>query len=174
MVTLEKENVVDDLRQRLRGTNFTVMSDFRGLRVGEMADLRRRVRAAEGELHIAKNSLLRIAAESEGFKDLRDLLLGPTAVAYAHGDEAALAKALIDYSADSPELVIKGGLLDKKYLEADQIQQLAALPPREVLVAQVVGGMQSPIYGLVGVLSATIGSFVRVLNARSEQLSAAG
>ena len=174
MVAPEKKMVVDDLRQRLRQTNFTVMADFRGLRVGDMSDLRRRVRAAEGNLHIAKNSLLRIAAESEGMEDLRDLLLGPTAVAYARGDEVALAKALTDYSADSPELVIKGGLLDKKYLEADQIRQLASLPPREVLVAQVVGGMQSPIYGLVGVLSATIGSFVRVLNARSEQLGAAG
>ena len=174
MVAPEKEKVVDDLRQRLRQTNFTVMADFRGLRVGDMSDLRRRVRAAEGNLHIAKNTLLRIAAESEGMEDLRDLLLGPTAVAYARGDEVALAKALVDYSADSPELVIKGGVLDKKYLEADQIRQLAALPPREVLVAQVVGGMQSPIYGLVGVLSATIGSFVRVLNARSEQLGAAG
>ncbi len=174
MVAPEKESAVDDLRQRLRETNFTVMVDFRGLRVGDMSDLRRRVRAAEGNLHIAKNTLLRIAAESEGLEDLRDLLLGPTAVAYAKGDEVALAKALIDYSADSAELVIKGGLLDKKYLVADQIRQLAALPPREVLVAQVVGGMQSPIYGLVGVLSATIGSFVRVLNARSEQLSAAG
>jgi large subunit ribosomal protein L10 len=95
-------------------------------------------------------------------------------VAYALGDEVALAKALMDYSAGFPSLIIKGGLLDKKYLESAQIQQMAALPPRDVLVAQVVGGMQSPIYGLVGVLSATIGSFVRVLNARSEQLSAAG
>lgn len=174
MVAPEKEKVVDDLRQRFRGTNFTVMSDFRGLRVGDMSDLRRRIREADADLHIAKNSLLRIAAESEGVEELRDLLLGPTAVAYARGDEAALAKALIDYRAGAPELVIKGGLLDKKYLEPDQIEQLAALPPREVLVAQVVGGMQSPIYGLVGVLSATIGSFVRVLNARSEQLGAAG
>jgi large subunit ribosomal protein L10 len=174
MVAPEKEKVVDDLRQRFRGTNFTVMSDFRGLRVGDMSDLRRRVREAEADLHIAKNNMLRIAAESEGIEDLRDLLMGPTAVAYARGDEVALAKALIDYSAGAPELVIKGGLLDKKYLEADQIKQLAALPPREVLVAQVVGGIQSPIYGLVGVLSATIGSFVRVLNARSEQLGAAG
>ena len=105
---------------------------------------------------------------------MRDLLQGPTAVAYALGDEVALAKALMEYSADSPSLIIKGGLLDKKYLESAQIQQMAALPPRDVLVAQVVGGMQSPIYGLVGVLSATIGGFVRILNARSEQLSAAG
>ena len=174
MVAPEKEQVVDDLRQRLRQTNFTVMTDFRGLRVGNMSDLRRQVRAAEGDLHIAKNTLLRIAAQSEGMEDLRDLFVGPTAVAYAKGDEAVLAKALTDYSAGSPELVIKGGILDKKYLDADQVRQLAALPPREVLVAQVVGGMQSPIYGLVGVLSATIGSFVRVLNARSEQLGAAG
>ena len=174
MVAPEKEKAVEGLRGRFRQTNFAVMTDFRGLRVGDMSDLRRQVRAAEGDLHIAKNSLLRIAAESEGIEDLRDLFVGPTAVAYARGDEAALAKALADYSAGSPELVIKGGFLDKKYLDGDQIRQLAALPPREVLVARVVGGMQSPIYGLVGVLSATIGSFVRVLNARSEQLSAAG
>ncbi len=174
MVAPAKEKVIDDLRQRFRQTSFTVMSDFRGLRVTEMSDLRRRVRQAEGDLHIAKNTLLRIAAESEGVQDLRDLLQGPTAVAYALGDEVALAKALMEYSADSPSLIIKGGLLDKKYLESAQIQQMAALPPRDVLVAQVVGGMQSPIYGLVGVLSATIGGFVRILNARSEQLGAAG
>ena len=99
MVAPEKEQVVDDLRQRLRQTNFTVMTDFRGLRVGNMSDLRRQVRAAEGDLHIAKNTLLRIAAQSEGMEDLRDLFVGPTAVAYAKGDEAVLAKALTDYSA---------------------------------------------------------------------------
>ena len=174
MVTPAKEKVVADLRERIRGASFAVLTDFRGLRVGEMSDLRRRVRQAGGNLHIAKNSLLRIAAESEGIEDVRDLFLGPTSVAYAQGDEVALAKALIDYSKGSPSFTIKGGLLDKKYLEAAQIQQLATLPPRDVLVAQVVGGMQSPIYGLVCVLNATISSLVHVLNARSEQLGAAG
>ncbi len=173
MPTAAKAAAIEEIKKQLQRSKLAVMSDYRGLNVAEITNLRRRIREAGADFHVTKNTLLRIAADAAGIVGLDPLLVGPTAVAYGAGDEVAMAKLLTEYSKASRSFSIKGGLLEKKYITAAQISELATLPAREVLIGRVVGGMQAPISGLVGVLNGILSGLVYVLNARTEQLKSA-
>ena len=173
MPTAAKAAAIEEIKGQLQHSKLAVLSDYRGLNVAEITDLRRRLREAGADFQVTKNTLLRIAADSVGIAGLDPVLTGPTAVAYGAGDEVALAKLLTEYSKAARSFSIKGGLLEKKFLLAAQIEELATLPSREVLIGRVVGGMQAPISGLVGVLNGILSSLVYVLDARVEQLKSA-
>jgi len=169
-----KQKVVDDLAERLERASFTVLADYRGLSVSEMANLRGRLRDAGAEFRVAKNTLTRRAAERLGRDALVPYLVGPTGLALGYGEPPALAKALNDYARTARTFSIKGGLLGDRVLPPSDVGRLADLPSREVLLAQVVGGFQAPIYGIVAVLSGTLRNLVGVLEARRQQLEGSG
>lgn len=166
---------VEDLariRDWLAQSTFAVFTDYRGLTVQEMTQLRRQLRSAGVELHVVKNTLTGLAARDLGITDLDGWLVGPTALAFTtQEDVAAAAKALTEATRAFRVLAIKGGLLQRRLISVEQIQRIAELPPRPVLISQVIGTMQAPMANLVGVLSATLRSLVYVLEARRRQLA---
>lgn len=170
----EKVQEVDELSEMLSRSNLIVLTDYRGLTVADMASLRKKLRAQGVEYRVAKNTLMSFAAEKVGKGGLKDALVGPTAVAFAGGDEAAAAKALADFERGSKVFKIKAGLLGQRPLSSADVGTLATLPPREVLLAQVVAGIQSPLAGLVGTLGGVISSFTGTLEARRRQLEEQG
>lgn len=167
----EKVAVVAEVRDRLTRSDAALLTEYRGLDVPAMAELRRSLRAAGGEYKIYKNTLVRLAVREMGL-EIDDLLTGPTAIAFvvespdgAPGDAAAVAKALRDYSRTRGELVLKGGLLDGRTLDADGLRALADLPPRPVLLAQVAGAFAAPLAKLAGLLGALPRNFAYGLQA---------
>lgn len=167
----EKVAVVAEVRDRLTRSDAALLTEYRGLDVPAMAELRRSLRAAGGEYKIYKNTLVRLAVREMGL-EIDDLLTGPTAIAFvvespdgAPGDAAAVAKALRDYSRTRGELVLKGGLLDGRTLDADGLRALADLPPRPVLLAQVARAFAAPLAKLAGLLGALPRNFAYGLQA---------
>jgi large subunit ribosomal protein L10 len=173
MPTKKKREVVDELTEKLGRSHMAVVTDYRGLTVSDMAQLRRQLREAGVDYEVAKNTLLRLAAERAGYPDMGALLAGPTAVAFARGDVAKAAKALKDYARTSKIFSIKGGVLGHQILNADDVNTVADLPSKEVLVAKLLGTVQAPIVNLVSVLGGPVRSLAYVLQARAKQLEAA-
>ncbi|MDA8217314.1 MAG: 50S ribosomal protein L10 [Dehalococcoidales bacterium] len=174
MPTTKKVDTVKEIADELANSQLAVLADYRGLTVAEIGQLRRQLREGETQLMVAKNTLIKRAAAQSGVESsVEQFLAGPTAVAFVHSrDIAKSAKALSTYARASKVFAIKGGILGKRVLAADLVQQLADLPPREVLLARVVGGMQAPISGLVTVLGGTVRGLMYVLQARKDQLTA--
>ena len=167
----EKVAVVDEVREKLSAADGVVLTEYRGLNVSAMAELRRALRDAGGEYKIYKNTLIRIAARDAGL-EIDDLLTGPTAIAFVNGteegqagDPAAVAKALREFATKNDALVLKGGLLNDKVLSAEDVAALAALPSRDVLLAQLAGAFQAPMAKLAGLLSALPRNFAYGLQA---------
>src|SRR5215208_5846914 len=149
----EKVAVVDEVRQRLSDAPAALLTEYRGLKVGELAALRRSLREAGGDYKIYKNTLVRFAARELGL-GLEELLTGPTAIAFAREDAVGVARALRDFGRTNPALVVKGGILGTRSLSAEQARALADVPPREVLLARLAGGLAAPLQQLAGLLSA--------------------
>ena len=164
-----KAKKVESLAADLSGTVSLVVTEYRGLKVGELQELRRRLRPRGIEYHIVKNSLFARAADQSGKGELRSLLAGPTAVAIGDGDEVELAKSLVDETRVLKTLKILGALIGGRALGADDVQSLARLPSRPQLQATIVGSLQAPLAQIVGVLTAAQGNLVRVLQARGSQ-----
>ena len=169
----EKAVMIDELRTTLRGTDLVIVTDYRGLTVGQMQTLRRDLRAAGGQFKVAKNTLLRLAAEREDQADLTALLDGPTGIAFADGDMVTVAKALTTFARTVDALEVRGGLMNGKGISAAEVGALASLPSREEMLAKMLGSMQAPATNLVGVLSGVARSLAYVLQARVEQLQEA-
>jgi large subunit ribosomal protein L10 len=146
-----------------------VVTEYRGLKVGELQELRRRLRPRGIEYHVVKNSLFSRAAERSGKGELRAMLAGPTAVAIGDGDEVELAKSIVDEARTLKALKILGALIGGRALRAEDVQSLARLPGRPQLNAMIVGSIQAPLAQMVGVLTAAQGNLVRVLIARGTQ-----
>lgn len=166
----EKGILIEELRERLRGTDLVIVTDYRGLTVGQMQTLRRDLRAAGGQFKVAKNTLLRLAAERENQTDLSPLIDGPTGIAFADGDMVTVAKALTAFAKSVDALEVRGGLMNGQGISAADVDALASLPSREELLAKVLGSMQAPATNLVGVLNGVARSLAYVLQARAEQL----
>ena len=167
----EKVAVVAEVRDRLTRSDAALLTEYRGLDVPAMAELRRSLRTVGGEYKIYKNTLVRLAVREMGL-EIDDLLTGPTAIAFVvespdgqPGDAAAVAKALRDYSRTRGELVLKGGVLAGRTLDADGLRALADLPPRPVLLAQVAGAFAAPLAKLAGLLGALPRNFAYGLQA---------
>jgi len=148
-----------------------ILTDYRGLKATELAELRRRLRDSGVDYKVVKNTLLRFAAERAGRDELTTQVEGPLAIAFGYGDITEPAKALSNYiETTKASLSIKGGFLGERLLTSMEVATLSKLPPREVLLARVVGGVQMPLMTLVGQLSAPLRGFVGVLQARIQQL----
>ncbi len=166
----EKGALIDGYVARLQRCKAVLVTEYRGLSVKQLQDLRRELRSANCELLVAKNTLMERALTQLGMPAPDALFKGPTAVTFCYQDLAAPAKALAKCSKDTKILVVKGGLIGKSVFGEQGVQQLGELPGRDQLISQVVGVMQAPLSGLVNVLAGTLRGLVNVLNARSEQL----
>jgi large subunit ribosomal protein L10 len=152
----QKAAVVDALAGELREADAVFAIDYRGISVPQIAELRSRLRDADARFRVVKNSLTERAADEAGVTGLRELLTGPTALTFVHGDAALAAKALADTARRTQVLEFKGGLLNGSTLTADDIRSLARLPAREVLYGQLVGVVASPVTTLVRGLNALL------------------
>jgi large subunit ribosomal protein L10 len=171
----EKVAAVEEIAEQLSRASMAVLTDYRGLTVAQIADLRRQLRASNVELHVVKNTLARLAAQKTGKEALLPSLVGPTALAVGTGDPSAMSKVLTDViRTQRLPMTIRGALLGDRMLGTAEVTTLATLPSREELIAQVVGTIQAPIAGLVGVLSGTLQTLVGVLDARRQQLEEQG
>ena len=169
----KKQELVAQYTDLLSRSQATILTDYRGLTATEISGLRNKLREVDSQYHVIKNTLFRLALQNVGHSVPEELLVGPVAVSFCLGEIPPSAKTLVDFAKDSKVLIIKGGLLSGKAIGVEDIQALASLPSREVLLAQVLAGMQSPISGLVTVLSGPIRGLLNVLKARSEQLEGA-
>jgi large subunit ribosomal protein L10 len=169
----DKVAIVDEITVKLNESVAVFVSEYRGMSVGQLADLRTPLRAAGAEHKVYKNTLARIAATDAGFESLNEFLLGPTALTFVTGDSVAAAKALLDQSKANPLLVIKGGVLGETPMSADDVKALASLPSREVLLAQLAGAFQAPLVKTAGLLQALPRNFAYGLSALIDQKAAA-
>lgn len=175
MLKSDKEQLVAELTDRLRDANTLLVADYRGLSVTEIDGLRTQLLEHGARLRVVKNTLTRRAAEAAGADALFALLDGPTAIAFleSDGDPVAVAKALSDIARTGRMLVIRGGILDGAAISAEDVEQLAKLPPADVLRGQIVGALTGPLQ-VVGLFAAPMRDFVGVLDARIRQLEEAG
>jgi large subunit ribosomal protein L10 len=175
----EKVAVVDEVRERLDSSSAALLTEYRGLDVTAISDLRRALRAVGGEYKIYKNTLVRFAARDLGL-ELEDLLTGPTAIAFiterpdgTAGDAVDVAKALRDFARGNPNLVVKGGVLGTRPLSADEAKALADVEPREVLLAKFAGALAAPMVQFAGLLEALPRNFAYGLAALIDQMGGA-
>lgn len=174
-VTSEKKALVGELTKKLSDAKGVVLANYRGLTVAQDTLFRSKLREAGVEYRVVKNTMTRIAAGEAGITGLDSYLEGPTAIAISYTDPVAPAKAIADFVKESKlqALEIKAGLVEGKVIDADGVKALASLPPREVLIAQVLAGMQSPIVGLVNVLQGSIRNLVYTIEAVRKQKESA-
>ena len=165
----QKAAVVEEIAGEIRSSDAVFAVDYRGISVAQAADLRARLRESGTRFRIVKNSLTERAADEAGATALKELLQGPTALAFVTGDAALAAKALNDAARALHTLEFKGGLMDSNALSAADVQAIARLPAREVLHAQLVGTIAAPITGLVRGLNALIAGLAIQLKAIADQ-----
>jgi large subunit ribosomal protein L10 len=165
----QKAATVADLTARLKASSTAVLADYRGMTVGQMRDLRTRLRGGGIEMVVVKNTLARRAAKAAGYEPLSAELVGPIAMLFAVEDVSAPARILNDYIKANRKMVIKAGLLEGQLIKADAVTELADLPSREVLLSRLLGAMQAPLGNLASVLQAPITKFARTLDAVRSQ-----
>ena len=165
----EKVAVVNEVRERLEGAQASILTEYRGLSVREMAELRQALTAAGGDYKVYKNTLVKLAIAGGRHEPLAALLEGPTAIAFVSGEVSAVAKALRDYARANPHLIVKGGLHAEGFLSAQELGILADLPSRDVLLARVAGAIAAPLQQFAGLLQALPRSLAYGLSALLEQ-----
>lgn len=163
MARPEKENAVTEIAERFRGAEAALLTEYRGLRVDELAELRAALRASDADYKVLKNTLARLAVREVGLDDLAAMLEGPTAIVFCRGDVAAAAKAVDEAARRWPALTVKGGSLKGRVFGADQAQALARIEPREVLLTKIAGMANSPAQQTANVLSALLRNFGSML-----------
>ena len=164
-----KKAVVADIREKFEKAHSVVLIDYRGLTVAEVTDLRSQCRAQGVEYVVLKNTMIRLAAQELGITGLDPHLNGPTAVAFGMKDAVAPAKVLTEFIKKAKKTTIKCGVVDRKVIDVNGVQALSELPPKEVLIAKMMGSLNAPITGFVGVLSATLRSLVYAIEAVRKQ-----
>lgn len=171
MARPDKAAAVAELAENFRNSNGAVLTEYRGLTVKQLQELRRAL-GEDASYAVAKNTLTKIAAKEAGVEIVDSMLTGPTAIAFINGDAVNAAKGLRDFSKANPPLVIKGGFLDGKALDADEIRKLADLESREVLLAKLAGGMKASLQNAVYLFNAPLSQAVRVFGALQAKVEA--
>lgn len=163
---------VSELTADLQNSTALLLTDYRGLKVSEVAVLRNKLRGLDAEYKVVKNTLFLRAAEERGQIGLAEVLAGPTAVVFVKQDPVGPAKALVDFMKEHKALKIKGGYVDGCVYDGVQIQALSKVPPRDVLIAQMVGSIQAPLSNMVGTLQGVLSGLVFTLKAVADQKAA--
>ncbi len=165
----EKKLIVQELTEKFQSSVSGVFVDYKGITVEQDTKLRRDLRAAGVEYSVVKNTLTRFAANNVGFEALDPILNGTTALAVSKTDLVAPAKILSEFAKKNNKFTIKMGFVEGKLIDAKGVAELAELPPKEVLIAKVLGGFNAPISGLVNVLNGNMRGLVVALNAIAEK-----
>jgi large subunit ribosomal protein L10 len=173
MATSEKTAAVAEIAEAFRSASAAVLTEYRGLTVAEITELRRAM-GRDTKYAVVKNTLTKIAAREAGVEGIVEHLTGPTAVAFITGDPVEAAKGLRDFSRAHPVLVIKGGVLDGKPLTVDEIQRIADLESREVLLAKLAGAMNGSLAKAVGLFAAPLSQVARLTEALRQQKESGG
>ncbi len=171
MPTQRKIELVEELKQIIERASITVGADFTGLRVQEMNQMRRKLRASSVEVRVVKNRLLRLAADQAGIPDLMQIIEGPTALVLSYDDPTEAAKAVIEYARSAPPtFTIRGAFMDGQVVSADDLKALVLLPPRPVMLAQLAGRLQSPLATFVGRLESPLRELSSLLQSALSEL----
>lgn len=174
MPTQAKVDRVAELREKLENCSIVISTGYSGIGVNQMVNLRRRMREGGVEFIVVKNSLLSLAADGADVPQLKDVLTGQTAIALGYDDAAIIAKTVSEAANADGTLQIHGAVVSGgPAMQPEEVTRLATLPPHPVLMAQLMGNMQAPLYALAGVLNATISSLAYALQARIDQLQPA-
>ena len=168
----KKQEMVKSYAEAFSRSQAAIMTNYSGLSVAELNRLRNKMREAGSGYHVVKNRLVKLALGEAGLPMPEEFLQGPTAIGFCYEDVIAPAKVLTEYAKESKVLTIKGGILGERVIDVQVISSLADLPSRDVLLAQLLSGIQSPTARLVNVLSGTLRGLVTVLKARADQLEA--
>ena len=169
MPTEAKRETVAELRDELSRNSTLIISEYRGLSVTELAEIRRSLRKQNVSYRVVKNRLMRIAANDAGITALSPLLKGPSAIAFGSGDESTVAKAVIDATRPYKVIRLKGAILGSRAIDADGLSRLAALPSRDVLLAQLAVAFAAPMASMAGLLAAPLRDIAGGLAALIEQ-----
>lgn len=169
MPNLKNQEALKDLTKRFKSVKGMIMTQYHGLSVSEISELRNQLRKIGCEYLIVKNTLSKIALKDIGMESANEYFEGPTAIVFEADDPVSPAKIVSEFAKKYDKLVIKAGLLDGKVITSNEIKALASLPTKEVLIGKMLGSMNAPISGFVNVLNGTIRSFVCVLNAIKEK-----
>jgi large subunit ribosomal protein L10 len=167
----EKQELVSSFREVFQSSAVVVVTHYSGMTVGEMTDLRGRMRKAGANFKVTKNRLTRIALEDTNFKSLADLFTGPTGIAFS-ADPVAAAKVAVNYAKDNEKLVILGGAFNGQLLDVKGVQTLAELPSLDELRARLVGMIQTPATRIAGIMAAPAGQVARVIGAYAKKEAA--
>ncbi len=174
MQRAQKVEFLEKLTTRFERAPIAILTDYRGLNVGEITELRKRIREADGEYLVAKNTLTRLAIEKTGKPQVDEMLAGPTAIAFGFSDPVAVAKVVEGFAKEHEALEIKGAVFEGSVLPAADVKALAAMPGRDELRAQLLALLMTPATQLVRVLAAPAQQLAQVLDARRRQLEDQG
>jgi len=170
----EKEQVISDLSERIKGFRAAVLTNYRGLNVEQLNHLRQRLREEKISYHVVKNTLMKLASKGTDMEKLDNYFEGPTAIAISYGDPVLLSKILSEFIKTQPSLEIRVGLIQGKVASPEEVKALATMPSREVLFGQILGGIQGPASQLGALLYRAIQQVLGTIQARADQLSKQG
>lgn len=159
-----KKESMENLKTKLQKASGVIVTEYQGLNVGDINDLRNKLRKVSCEYHIVQNTLMHIASQGSDYTAIDDTLKGPTAVCFVYGDPVGPAKIIMDFKKDHDKLKVKTGLIEKKVVNEKELKSLANLPSRIVLLSMLVGRLQAPIANLVYVLNGPLNKLVTVLD----------
>ena len=170
----QKIEQVELLTEKLKKAKVAVLTDYRGLKVSQIQELRNKLRGGQVEYRVVKNTLARRAADAAGYPALKDEIKGPVAIAFGYDDLSVASRLINEFvRATRLKLDVVGGLVEGRVFSSDQIKQLADLPSRDVLIAQLMGTLQSPVAQLVGIMQTPLQQLLGVLEAYKNKLEAA-
>jgi large subunit ribosomal protein L10 len=174
MLYSEKIEQVARLAEKFQSAPITILADYRGLTVAEITELRTKLRGADGELLVTKNTLAKLAVRDTPNEPLTEWLVGPTAVAFGFGDPVAIAKVVKDFAKENEDLDLKGGVMEGQRLDSGAVEKLASMPSQDELRAKLLALLNTPATQLVRILSAPAQQMAQVLGARQRQLEEQG
>ena len=161
----EKKSAFEEIRKKVSGSGFVILTDYKGLNVSKTQELKKRLRGVNASMQVVKNRVFSHVAKDLGVSGLEAHLSGPSAMVFGQGDVVTVAKVLKDFIKENEKPKIKAGTLKGAAISADEVAQLAALPSREILLSKLVGTLAAPMQGIVGVLQQKVASVVYVLKA---------
>lgn len=168
-----KNGKVEDIKELISKAKVAIVSDYRGLSVSEITNLRRRLQKEDGEYAVVKNTLAKIAVKDTKFEGLEEFLKGPSAIALGYGDEVAPAKVILKYLKEAKKTnELRGGVLDGKIISADDIKTISNLPTKQELIAKMMGSINSPAQGITNTLNGVASALVRAIDEIRKQKEA--
>ena len=173
MPSVQNTERLAEIKQDLTDIQAMWVVDYRGLTVKQSEQLRNSIREAGAIMKVHKNKLVRLALKELDMPEMDEVLAGPSAFVFAEGDPVASAKALKDFAKANENLVIKGGIMDGAFVDAEAVEKIAALPSREELIAKLLGSLQNPMVKAVRVLNGPMEAFARCVQAIADQKDAA-